>query len=287
MKTAVVTGGNSGVGKAAATALAKKGYRVIIHGRDPQKTKEAANEIMAATGSKNIEHIAADVSVIKEMKHLGEEIKRRTDTIDALVLSTGVILPNHEVTADDLEKGFAIQYMSRFTLVQLLMPELKKSGKARIVCIGAPTMKKATIHFDDINFKKNFTMMKALGQEMLAIHLMVQEFAKRHTGPEVIMNVMHVGIAKTGIMRETNFFLRTLVSLFGRKPELAGNNACYLAASEEVTHSGYFHGHPGNIKKKVKVQFDPTMSERLWNWSLEKIGMSSGVKTPAPPAHTV
>jgi NAD(P)-dependent dehydrogenase (short-subunit alcohol dehydrogenase family) len=288
MKTAVVAGGNSGVGKATSIALAKKGYRVIIHGRDPQKTKAAADEIAAASGNKNIEFVAADVSKISGMKELADAIKKKTDTIDVLVLSTGVILPTHQVTPDDLEMGFAIQYLSRFALVQQLMPELKKSGKARIVNIGAPTMKKATIYFDDISFKKDFSMMKALGQEMLAIHLMVQEFAKRNTSPDVLMNVMHVGIAKTGIMRETNFFLRMMVGLFGRSPDRPAKQALHLATDDSVNSSGYFYPNPDKRDKKEKVQHDAAMSAKLWDWSLEKLGMSAGgVKTPAPPEHTV
>src|SRR4051812_25331389 len=132
MKTAVITGGNSGIGKATATVLAKKGYRIIIHGRDASKTKEAADEIKAQSGSNNVEYIVADVSVIKGMKELADAIKQKTNTINALILSTGVILPNHVITADGLEAGFAIQYLSRFTLTQLLAQELK-NGKARIV----------------------------------------------------------------------------------------------------------------------------------------------------------
>jgi NAD(P)-dependent dehydrogenase (short-subunit alcohol dehydrogenase family) len=283
MKTAVITGGNSGVGKATATALAQKGYRVIIHGRDPQKTKAAADEISAATGNKNVDFVAADVSTINGMRELADAIKKKTDTIDSLVLSTGVILPEHKVTADDLELGFAIQYMSRFAMVQWLMPELKKSGKARIVNIGAPTMKKATIHFDDISFKKDFSMMKALGQEMLAIHLMVQEFAKRNPGSDVLMNMMHVGIAKTGIMRETGWFFRTMVGLFGRSPERPAKQAVHLATDESVNFSGYFFPNPDNRTKKVKIEHDPTMAARLWDWSMQKLG----VKSNTPPEHTV
>ena len=125
MKIAVITGGNSGVGKAVATEFAKKGYRVIIHGRDEAKTKLAAEEIKTISGNINVEYICADISVLTGMKALADGIKQKTDTINTLVLSTGVILPNRVVTADGLEMGFAVQYMSRFAVVQLLMAELK------------------------------------------------------------------------------------------------------------------------------------------------------------------
>jgi retinol dehydrogenase-14 len=270
MKTAVITGGNSGVGKAVATSLATKGYRIIIHGRDAQKTKDAAEEIKTKSGNNNVEYIALDISTIKGMKELAEAIKQKTNSIDTLVLSTGVILPKQIITADGLEAGFAIQYLSRFTVTQLLMQELK-NGHARIVMMGAPLLKNATIFFDDIALKNNFTMMKALAQEMLANHLFVQEFAKRNPGNDVVMNIAHVGITKTGIMRHSNFFLRGLVNLFGQSPEAAAKNFVYLATDEAANFSGYFLTKPGKPSVKEKIQQDPVVAEKLWNKSLELI----------------
>ncbi len=270
MKTAVITGGNSGIGKATATALAKKGYKIIIHGRDVEKTKKAAEEIKNKSGNNNVEYISADVSTLKGMKALVDDIKQKTTKIDTLVLSTGVILPKQIITEDGLEMGFAVQYMSRFALVQLLMPELK-SGHAKIVMVGAPLLKGATIFFDDIALKNNFTMMKALAQEMFANHLFVQEFAKRNPGNDIVINIAHVGIAKTGIMRETNFFLRAMVSLFGKSPEAAAGNFVFLASDDNTNFSGYFLTKPGKPGVKEKVQHDPAIAERLWNKSLALI----------------
>jgi NAD(P)-dependent dehydrogenase (short-subunit alcohol dehydrogenase family) len=271
MKTAVIIGGNSGIGKATATTLAKNGYRVIIHGRDPEKTKQAAEEIIRQSGSKNVESISADVSVLKGMKELADVVKAKTNSIDTLIFSQGVILPKQIITTDGNEMGFAIQYLSRFALTQLLLPLLKQSGNAKIVQVGAPTMKKAEIFFDDLALKNNFSMMRALGQEMLANHLLVEEFAKRNPDNKIVMNIFHVGIAKTGIMRETGFFLRLLVNLFGKSPETASANCVYLASSDDADFSGYFLPKPGKPLSKVKINFDEKVSEKLWNTSMDLI----------------
>ena len=270
MKTAVIAGGNSGIGKAVATDLAKKGYRIIIHGRDASKTQQAADEIKTQSGNTNVEYISADVSTLKGMKELANAIKQKTNSIEALVLSTGVILPKQVITPDGLEAGFVIQYLSRFALTQLLMPELK-NGHAKIVQVGAPLLKGATIFFDDIALKNNFTMMKALAQEMFANHLFVQEFAKRNSNNDVVMNLAHVGIAKTGIMRNSNFFLRTLVNIFGKSPEASAKNFVWLASDDAANFSGYFLTKPGNTSVKEKIAHDPVIAERLWNKSLELI----------------
>lgn len=270
MKTAVITGGNSGIGKAVAIALAKKGYRIIIQGRDEQKTVQAAQEIRNTSGNAQVDHIAADISSIAGMKDLAEKIRQKTTSIETLVLSAGVILPHQEFTADGLEAGFAIQYLSRFTLTQILMPELK-NGHARIVLVGAPKLPNAEIYFDNISLKGEFRMMKALGQEMFANHLFVQEFAKLHPENDVVINMAHVGIAKTGIMRHSNIVLRTLVKLVGRSAEESAGNFVYLASDPAVNFSGYFLKKPGHPEVREKIAYDPAIAERLWNMSLDLI----------------
>jgi NAD(P)-dependent dehydrogenase (short-subunit alcohol dehydrogenase family) len=221
------------------------------------------------TGNTNVAYVSADVSSLSGMKELADGIKQVTDTVDALVLSMGVILPNRQITKDGLEMGFAIQYLSRFALTQFLIEELKKSGNAKIVHVAGPKLKNADIFFDDLSFEKGFTMMKALGQQMYANHLFIQEFARRNPGNRMVMNIMHVGIAKTGIMWETNFFFKLIVNLTGTSPEKAAANAIYLASDELVNFSGYFLNKPGKPTKKQKEENDPEVAERLWDRSMD------------------
>jgi NAD(P)-dependent dehydrogenase (short-subunit alcohol dehydrogenase family) len=270
MKTAVITGGNSGIGKATAIALAKKQYRVIIHGRDAEKTLQAVEEIKLKSGNSNVDGIATDISAIAGMRKLSDSIKKKTNIINTLVLSTGVILPNQVFTADGLEAGFAIQYLSRFAVTQLLMPELI-AGKAKIVMVGAPVIKGAKIFFDNISLKDNFTMLRAMAQEMFANHLFVQEFAKRNPDNKVVINMANVGVANTGIVRHSNFFFKIGLSLFGTSPEKAAANFVYLASDDDVNFSGFFLNKPGRPEVKVKNKYDSAVSERLWNMSMELI----------------
>ncbi|MFI5203147.1 MAG: SDR family NAD(P)-dependent oxidoreductase [Flavobacteriales bacterium] len=268
MKTAVIIGGNSGIGKATAKALAAKQYRVIIHGRNPEKTKAALEEIKTASKNSNVEAVVGDFNTIAGMKKTAAEIQSKTDVIDILVLSTGVIYNKRIETPDGLEAAFVGQYLGRFALTQLLMPQLKKSQFARIAMVGAPTMKKAKIHFEDISLKNKFSMMTSMGQAMLSSHLFVQEFAKRHKNENVVMNIHHVGIAKTGVTREISPFLRGMFNLIGTSADKAAKNTVYLADNDEVKFSGYFLPKPGKPEKKNLIQFDAALAEKLWDYSL-------------------
>ncbi len=267
MKTAVITGGNSGIGKATAKQLAKKGYRVIIHGRDAKKTAEALEEVKTYSGSQNVEAIVGDISSVDGIKKLATDIQAKTNRIDVLVLSTGTIYSKSLVTAEGLDTPFVTQYFSRFGLTKLLMPQLQNAGKARIVHCGAPTMKKAQVFFDDLSLKNNFTMMTSMGQAMLSNHLFVQEFAKRNPDGNITMNIFHVGIAKTGVARETGWFFRTFVNVFGASADKACANAVWLADSSLANFSGFFLPAPGKPEKKEKIGFDAKLAERLWETS--------------------
>jgi len=270
-KTVVITGGNGGIGKATAVALATKGYRVIIHGHHPQTTMDAYEEIKLRSKNSQVEMIVGDMSSVAGMKNVSRAIMDKTDKIDELVLCTGKIMPKRVLTADGMDTAFATQYLCRFATVQSLMPLLKKAGQARIAHAGAPTMKKASIHFDDLSLKNNFSMIRSMGQAMLSTHLFVQEFAKRHTDNTVLMNMHHVGIARTGIGRETNFFFRTLIKTAGTTPDKAARNTVYLSDNNEVNYSGYFLPKPGKPQVKQHINFDPAVAEKLWNVSMELV----------------
>jgi NAD(P)-dependent dehydrogenase (short-subunit alcohol dehydrogenase family) len=266
-KTAVITGGTGGIGKATAKQLAKKGYRVILHGRDPKKTNDAVAEIVSSSGNKNVEGVVGDISSIIGIKKLAQEIQQKTNTIDVLVHSTGVIYEKLILTADGMDTAFATQYLARFGLTQLLMPQLQNAPQARVVQCGAPTMKKAKIFFDDLSLKNNFSLMTSMGQCMLADHLMVQEFAKRNPDGKVTMNIFHVGIAKTGIAANTNWFFRTFVNTVGTSPDKACANAVWLADDSAANFSGYFLPAPGKPEKKEKISFDTDLAAKLWETS--------------------
>jgi NAD(P)-dependent dehydrogenase (short-subunit alcohol dehydrogenase family) len=270
MKTDVITGGTGGIGKAIALALAKKQYRVIIHGKDPEKAKRTEQEIKTDTGNPQVESIAADISSLRGMKQFADTVKLKTDIIHSLVLSAGVILPKRIETPDGLESGFAIQYLSRFATTQLLMNELMK-GKGRIVMVVAPVIPGANIHFEDITLKKNFTMIGAMAQEMFANHLFVQEFARRHPGNEVVINMANPGFSDTGIIRRLPAPIRWAYRLIASKPDKAAENFVYLASNEGVNFSGYFLKKPRKPSVKEKANYDADVAQKLWELSMKLI----------------
>ena len=269
MKTVLILGGNSGMGKASAIELALKNYRVLIHGRDPVKTLAAMEEIIKVSGNKNVDSVSGDLSTIAGMRATSAVINNKTEVIDSLILSTGVIMPKRVETADGLETMFATQYLARFGMTQLLLPLLKRSELARIVHVGAKVIGGAKVYFDNISLKDSYSMIRAMKQSMFCNHLFIQEFAKRNSGSNMMMNMMQVGIAKTEVARNVSFLFRLAMSVFGRSAKAASKNIVHLADAGSVNYSGYFLPNPRRTDKKEKILHDESIASKLWETSMQ------------------
>src|SRR5688572_18795754 len=106
-KTILITGGNAGIGRATATALAKEGHTVVIAARSKERGQAAADEIKKETGNPNVDFLHMDLASQKSVRQAVDEFKRRYGKLNVLINNAGVFLPKREVTEDGIEKTFA------------------------------------------------------------------------------------------------------------------------------------------------------------------------------------
>lgn len=267
-RTIFITGGTGGIGKAAAMALAQQGNDLIIQGRDASKGKIIADEISKINGS-TCKFIQADISTVDGIKGLAAEAKKLTNKIDILIHSTGTLNSDKIESKDGLDQGFTVNYLTKFMLDNLLLDELKR-GEGRIIIVGAPLMKSAAIHFDDLQMKNKYSLTKAMGQSMLAVHMHAQELAKRNASLSV--NIVHPGLVKTGILRNTTggmkFFFNVFGPLISNSAEKSVVNIMALANSEKP-ESGYFYPKVAKPTVKNKINLDTNIATKLWDESLK------------------
>ncbi len=270
-KTILITGGTGGIGHAAAIAIAKQGNDIIIQGRDAAKGKTIADELSKMNGS-TARFIQADISTIDGIKSLVAEVKKLTNKIDILIHSTGTLNSERRESKDGLDEGFTVNYMCKFILDNLLIDELKQGG-GKIIIVGAPLMKNAAINFDDLQMKKNYSLMKGMGQNMLAVHMHAQEFIKRN-GNSIPINVVNPGVVKTGIDRNVKgamkFFLGVFGPLISNSSEKAVVNIMELVNTDSKD-SGYFYAKVAKPEGKQKINLDSSVASKMWDESL-KIG---------------
>lgn len=216
--TALVTGGTSGVGKAIARELAQRGAQLIIVGRDAGKGVQAEREIRDSSGNRDVEFVQADLSLVHEAHRVGEAAARRWPAIHYLVQSAGIVRGRRLVTAEGFESNFATNYLGRFALTLRLLPALQAAGRpgkaARILLIAHPGFN-GPIHYDDVNFTTNFSMIRAFKQFHYANDVFAAELARRLAvpgdRPSVTISCLHPGPTRTGIDKEMPLWMKMMV----------------------------------------------------------------------------
>src|SRR6266567_4670830 len=136
-KSVLVTGGTGGIGKATAIGLAALGARVGITGRDQARTEAAAAGIRAAPGRPAVDAFAADMSVLAEVRRLAAQVADTYPRLDVLVNNVGGFWAHRHLTADGLERTFALNHLAPFLLTNLLLDRLTASAPARIVTVSS------------------------------------------------------------------------------------------------------------------------------------------------------
>lgn len=274
---AVVTGANSGMGKAISTELARTGAVVVMLCRSKERGEAALKEVKELSGSSNVELMTCDLGSIKSIENFCMEFKKKYNRLNALVNNAGVILPGWHQTAEGYELQFGVNHLGHFLLTNRLLELLITSAPSRIVNVASGAHKIGKIHFDDVNLKKNYTLWRAYAQSKLANILFTYELAERLKGTEVTANCLHPGAVATsmGVNRDTGFgtFITGMLKPFFQTAEQGAETTIYLATSKEVegiTGKYFYRKRPITSSK---VSYDKVVSKRLWELSEEMTGL--------------
>jgi len=150
-KICMITGANSGIGKATAVGLAKLGASLVLVCRDQNRADEAIAEIKEKTGNESIDLILADLSSQRGIHKLVSDFKNKYDRLHVLINNAGINLHTHTLTEDGIESTFAVNYLAHFMLCNLLYDILKISSPSRIVNV-ASSVQARSIDFDNLQF---------------------------------------------------------------------------------------------------------------------------------------
>ncbi|MBV4428371.1 SDR family NAD(P)-dependent oxidoreductase [Clostridium tyrobutyricum] len=263
-KIILITGASSGIGKETALALAKQGHKIIIHGRNPEKTKKVYETIINENGNKDIDMYTADLSLMSEVKKFANKIIEHYDHIDVLVNNAGGQFGGtREVTAEGHEKTLAINTLYPFLLTNLLLPLLMKSKSARIVTVASESYRQGGKPiYDDIELERNYSLFKSYGLSKLYVWWIMRQFATRLKEKginNVTVNTVEPGSAITSLARVSmkKHPLMLIISIlwlpFMRSAKYGAKTSIYMATSENAEGvTGKFYGKckEKNINKK-------------------------------------
>lgn len=271
---AIVTGANSGMGKATVAALADKGYEVIMLCRDSLRGQAAYHSLLEEKQGRNIKLMLCDLGNYKSIRNFAEEVKQQYETIDLLINNAGFISLDRQLTDEGVERQFGINHLGHFLLTNLLLSHMKEG--ARIVVVASGGHKAGKIHFEDINLVHGYNVVKAYGQSKLANVLFTRELAARLKDRKITVNCCHPGAVATnmGVSRDTGFgkTITGMLKPFFLTPAEGAKTALFLATDPSVKDVTGQYFYKCQIAKSSKASWDMEAARKLWELSKKMSG---------------
>ena len=276
-KTVLITGGTGGIGKAAAVRLAALGARVGITGRDRARAEVAAAAIAGASGNPRIDIFVADMSSQAEVRRLAAEVLAAYPRLDVLLNNVGGFWAHRHVTADGLERTFALNHLAPFLLTNLLLDRLIASAPARVVTVSSGAQSMGKIDFDDLMAERTYSGQEAYNDSKLANVMFTYELARRLEGTGVTASALHPGMTSTAFGTEDTARgwgpLIAAMRPFMQRPEGGADTPVYLASSPDVEGvSGRYYAKR-KPKRSHESSYDAATTARLWQVSADLVGL--------------
>jgi retinol dehydrogenase 14 len=275
-KVVLITGGTSGIGKAAATVLAAMGAEVVVSGRNRERGEAALAQIRREAGSEKVSLMLADLAVQSEVRRLAEEFEENHDRLDVLVNNAGVVLTERTETPDGLEATLAINHLAPFLLTNLLLDLLKKSAPSRIITVSSEARRGARIDFDDLQSEKSYRGFSVYGMTKLANILFTYELAERLRGTGVVANCVHPGAVNTNFAQNNRGLMTLLFRAFKpfmRSPERGADTIVYLTTAPEAAWMSGKYLADRKIISSAEEPHDVLGQKRLWEESAKLTGL--------------
>ncbi|MDX2305492.1 MAG: SDR family oxidoreductase [Microscillaceae bacterium] len=272
-KICVITGANSGIGKSMAKTIARKNARIVMVCRNLEKAEQTRQEIISETRNEAIDIFLADLSKQAEIRKVAEEIQSKYARIDVLINNAGLIAKSYrELTQDGLELTFAINHIAYFMLTNLLIDQVKASGKGRIISVSSEAHRFATLDLENLQLEKGYNNMKAYALSKLCNILFTRELAKRLQGTDIVANCFHPGGVATNFAQDASPWMRTLMNLgkpFLSTPDQGADTGVYLATNPEVGNISGEYFARRHVKLSSREARDELKAKRLWEVSAE------------------
>jgi NAD(P)-dependent dehydrogenase (short-subunit alcohol dehydrogenase family) len=274
-RVCLVTGANSGIGKATVLGLARMGATVVLVCRNQPAGQAAIDHVVTETSNPHVALLLADLSSQASIRQLVQDFRSRYSRLHVLVNNAGVAPTERSLTADGIETTLAVNYLAPFLLTNLLVDVLQASAPARVVNVAGDFHRKATIQFDDLMFEQTYSGIRANNQAKLALVLFTYELARRLQGSRVTVNCLHPGaVATDAPLKDPNLSSRSrllykLVRVFFLSPTRGAATSIYLASSRDVEGvTGRYFIKQSAVQSSPE-SYDEEVSARLWKVSAE------------------
>ena len=288
-RVVLITGGNSGLGLAAARVLAARGATVVLGCRSAHNAARAREDILGTTPAARVEVGVVDVSSLGSVREFAATVGRRLPVPDVLINNAGIMATPRASTVDGFEMQFATNHLGHFALTGLLFPLLRDRPGTRVVAVSSIAARSGRIDFDDPMGERRYDPWRAYNQSKLANLLFAFELQRRlaASGATTVALAAHPGASTTNLFATPGGFLaKRVISPLMKgllfQPAERGVLPILLAAVAPSAQPGGYYGPAGFQELKgdpaparVPPQaLDADVAARLWRMSEQLTGVT-------------
>lgn len=297
----VVTGASSGIGLATARALARRGARLRITGRSPERLERA--EASLRDDGADVVAFRVDFSSLADVRRFSRELLIRGEPIHVLIHNAGVWHRSFERSADGYEDTFAVNHLAPFLLTHRLLDRMLATGdEARVVHVSSRLHSQAgntsgplarAVHLANVlgiplrppparldvtrlHDPPSFEGLEAYASSKLAQLLFSNELARRLTGTTATSNAVHPGSVRTKVVRDSPL-LAALSERFGhlvlKTPEQGAATSVFVATDPGLRGVSGAYFADSRRAEPSPTALDESLAARLWERSAELVGL--------------
>jgi NAD(P)-dependent dehydrogenase (short-subunit alcohol dehydrogenase family) len=278
-KTCVITGGTSGIGEAAAIALAEQGADLALICRSPTRGEATKRTIEERSGRNCVQLFFADMERLADMRRVAAEINATLPKIDVLLNNAGVTMLHRSETPDGFETTFAVNHLAPFLLTHELLPKILETPGARIVNVASGAHAFARFDLDDLQSEKRYSSMRVYGASKLSNMLFTTELARRLENHDLGIWSLHPGAVSTRLGANNGGIAKwiiPLLSIFFRTPEQGAATSIYLCSEPQIeaANGTYFvNKRPAKVSTLAR---NSDVARKLWLESEKLVGLPEG-----------
>lgn len=275
-RTALVTGPTSGLGRAAAEAVAGAGARVLLVGRSEERLRDVRDALVAANGEDRFPVVVADMAAFESVGAAVGSILERESRLDVLVDNAGSMPPDRRESPDGIELTLATMVVGPFALTAGLLPMLR-ANRGRVISVTSGGMYTQAVDFDDLQWtSRPYSGPRAYARAKRIQVALVREWARRLAGTGVTFYAMHPGWADTpGLADSLPGFYRLMRRAL-RTPAQGADTIAWLAtdpAAPALNGRLFLDRRPRPFDRIRSTRLSAADRRRLWEIVVELAGV--------------
>ncbi|XP_068593309.1 dehydrogenase/reductase SDR family member 13-like [Cebidichthys violaceus] len=282
-KTVIITGGNTGIGKATALHLARKGARVILACRNRDKAELAIADIQQETGSTDVLFIQLDLASLKSVRCFTERFLKTESRLDLLINNAGLVADGR--TEDGFGIEFGVNHLGHFLLTYLLTERLKEAGGGRVVTVSSMAYRWGHVDPEALAVNRHlgtgrysWQFFHAYCNSKLCNMLFTHELAKRLKGSNVTCYSVHPGVVRTQLSRNVSLwqkvFIEPIARLLFLDPEAGAQTTLHCSLQEGIEPLSGRYFSCCAVEDVTPRGRDDNVARRLWDVSERLCGLS-------------